>query len=149
MPRIYRASSPEIQIPERSLFTQVFAKNWDPSLPAYIDAPTGFTLTRGDVYNQSLQFAWGLRNVLGQKKKDIMAIFSPNSIQWPILLLGGIAAGMRITTVNSSYTPPELLHQLSVRGWITLFHISVSSECLFTGQWCLLHLHPPRLSSQC
>lgn len=114
-PRIYRSFDPPVAIPERSIFTQVFEKQWKSNLPAYIDAPTGQTLTRRDVYHQSLQLAWALQNILGQKKGSTMAIFSPNSFVWPILLLGGIAAGLRITTVNSSYTPSELLHQLSVR----------------------------------
>ncbi|KIJ36336.1 hypothetical protein M422DRAFT_34299 [Sphaerobolus stellatus SS14] len=121
MPRIYRSTNPYIPIPERSIFTQVFSNNYDSSLPAYIDAPTGFTLTRGDVRKLSLEFGWGLRNILGQRRGDIMAIFSPNSVQWPIALLGGIAAGMRITTVNSSYTPPELLHQLQDSGAYYVF----------------------------
>lgn len=41
-----------------------------------------------------------------------MAVLSVNSMAWPVLVLGGIAAGLCITTVNSSYTPSELLYQL-------------------------------------
>lgn len=32
---------------------------------------------------------------------------------WPIALFGCVAAGLRCTLANSSYTPPELAHQLS------------------------------------
>ena len=38
---------------------------------------------------------------------------SPNSMAWPITLFGCVAAGLRCTLANSSYTPPELAHQLS------------------------------------
>ncbi|HEV7736383.1 MAG TPA: AMP-binding protein [Chlamydiales bacterium] len=115
MSRIYRSSQPPVSIPERSIFTQVFSRKWDPSFSAYTDAPTGQVLTYAEVYTRSLQFAWGLQNILDQKRGCTMAIYSPNSIAWPVLLLGGVAAGLRITTVNSSYTPRELLHQLAVR----------------------------------
>ncbi|KAF8586519.1 acetyl-CoA synthetase-like protein [Ramaria rubella] len=112
MPRIYYSDSPDIPLPEHSIFTQTFSHDHDAQLPAYIDAPTGKTLSRADVHTQSLQLAWALKNILGQGHGDTMAIFSPNSLAWPIILLGGIAAGLRITTVNSAYTPSELQYQL-------------------------------------
>jgi 4-coumarate--CoA ligase len=148
MPRIYRASQPPIPIPECSIFTQVFSKlrgrQWQTprttqhasssacskpeeprvadSCPAYTEASTGRVLTHVEVYNQSLQLAWGLRTVLNVKRGDTIAIYSSNSIEWPVLLLGAIAAGLRVTTVNSSYTPHELLHQLSVCICFVLRH---------------------------
>ncbi|KAF8523463.1 AMP binding protein [Hysterangium stoloniferum] len=112
MPRIYKSSYPRISIPECSIFTQVFNNNHDPQLRGYIDSPSGYTLSHGDTRYRSLQFAWALRNILGQKKGDTMAIFSPNSTAWPIVLLGGLAAGLRVTTINSSYIPPEVKYQL-------------------------------------
>ncbi|KAF8507891.1 AMP binding protein [Hysterangium stoloniferum] len=121
MSRIYRSSDPKIAIPERSIFAHVFSKSLDLTLPAYIDAPTGFTFSIGDVRSRSLQLAWGLRNILGQKKGSTIALFSPNSVAWPIVLLGGIAAGLRVTTINSSYTPTELLHQLEDSGAYYVF----------------------------
>ncbi|CAE6488969.1 unnamed protein product, partial [Rhizoctonia solani] len=42
--------------------------------------------------------------------------YSPNSIAWPFTLFGCVAAGLRITLANSSYTPPELAHQLKDSG---------------------------------
>ena len=115
MSRVYHSNVPDVAIPEHSIFTHVFSKNFDPQLPAYIDGPTGHTLSRGDVRSQSLQLAWGLRNILDQKRSpSTIAIFSPNSIAWPVVLLGGVAAGLRITTVDSAYTPPEIRRQLEV-----------------------------------
>lgn len=38
-------------------------------------------------------------------------IFSPNTIAWPIALLGLIAGGVRATLANSAYTPAELAFQ--------------------------------------
>jgi 4-coumarate--CoA ligase len=39
--------------------------------------------------------------------------YSPNSLTWPIALFGCIAAGLKCTLANSSYTPHELAYQLS------------------------------------
>jgi len=37
---------------------------------------------------------------------------SPNSLAWPIVFLGLLSGGMCATLANSSYTPPELAHQI-------------------------------------
>ncbi|GJJ12620.1 hypothetical protein Clacol_006863 [Clathrus columnatus] len=121
MVRIYRSTDPKVDLPRCSIYTHLFSEGYDLDKPAYIDAPTGQTLTRKDVRNLSLQFGWALRNTLAQKRGDTMAIFSMNSIVWPILLLGGVAAGLRITTINSSYMPSELLHQLQDSGAYYIF----------------------------
>ncbi|KAF8517346.1 AMP binding protein [Gautieria morchelliformis] len=134
MPQIYYSHIPDVHIPERSIFTHLFGSNFDPQLPAYIDAPTGQTLSRADVRIQCLQLAWGLQNILYQKRSSTIAIFSPNSIAWPVVLLGSIAAGLRVTTVNSAYTPRELRHQLEdSRAYYIFVHPSLlnnTSEAL-------------------
>jgi 4-coumarate--CoA ligase len=117
MPLVYRSPIPDVYIPEHSIFTHVFSSKFDPQLPAYIDPSSGHTLSRGDVYARCLQLAWGLQNILKQAIGSTMAILSPNSIEWPLAVLGGIAAGLRVTTINSAYTPTELRHQLEVHSF--------------------------------
>jgi len=124
MPRIYRSPDPEVTIPQCSLFSLVFGRDFDPESPALIDAPTGYTLSRKELQSYALQFAWSLQNTLGQKRNSTMAIMSPNSIMWPIVLLGAIAAGVQITTVNSDYTPAEIVHQLSVSALLYILAYS-------------------------
>jgi acyl-CoA synthetase (AMP-forming)/AMP-acid ligase II len=64
-----------------------------------------------------LSFAWGLRNhftTLGGiklVKGNTVLIYSPNSIAWPVLFFGSIAAGFVCTPANSAYTASELAHQ--------------------------------------
>ncbi len=41
---------------------------------------------------------------LGVKKHDVIAIFTPNSIQYVAIQLGSLAAGAAVTTINSGYT---------------------------------------------
>ena len=139
MPLIYHSDIPDVAIPEQSIFTAVFNKSFDLRLPAYVDAPTGYTLSRADVRNHSLQLAWGMRNILGQKRGSTIVIFSPNSIIWPALLLGAIAAGLRITTINSAYTPSELSYQLEVIPLYSLYGV-FSDARYHSGQWSILYI---------
>lgn len=106
-------------VPEVSLFTHLFPEV-DPfpgETPAFIDADTGRVVTRQQLREQSMQLGWSMRNNLVKlggaplKKGDVVMIFSPNSIAYPIALHGCIAAGLRVTLANSSYTPSELAHQ--------------------------------------
>ena len=140
MARTFHSPTPDVAIPEQSIFTLLFSKNLEPQLPAFTDAPTGYTLSRADVRIQSLQLAWGLRNILDQKRGSTMAIFSPNSMAWPSVLLGGIAAGLRITTINSAYTPRELVHQLEVLPNHSLIRSVLILVAYRSGQWGVLHI---------
>ncbi|KAG8720269.1 hypothetical protein FRC08_000705 [Ceratobasidium sp. 394] len=116
--RIYKSSYPDYVIPRQSVFSKLFPKEpwYDESLPAFIDAPSGRTFSLGDVRDLSLRLAHGLRNVLGTKRGDTVMIFSPNSLIWPIAMLGCVAAGLKCSPANAAYTPPELAHQLSDSG---------------------------------
>ncbi|KAG8720268.1 hypothetical protein FRC08_000704 [Ceratobasidium sp. 394] len=117
-PRIYKSSYPDYVVPRQSVFSKLFPKEpwYDESLPAFIDAASGRTLSRGDVRHLSLCLGHSLRNVLNTKRGDTVMVFSPNSISWPITLFGCVAAGLKCTLANSSYTPPELAHQLKDSG---------------------------------
>ncbi|CAE6532713.1 unnamed protein product [Rhizoctonia solani] len=118
MTRIYKSQYPDYVIPRQSVASYLFPNEspYADSLPAFIEAATGLTLSRGDVKDLTFRVASGVRNVLGTKRGDTVMIFSPNSIAWPFTLFGCVAAGLRITLANSSYTPPELAHQLKDSG---------------------------------
>lgn len=117
--KIYTSSYAPTPIPEVSLFTHLFPEV-DPfpgESPAFIDAETGRTVTRQQLREESMQLGWSMRNNLVKlggiplKRGDTVMIFSPNSIAFPVALHGCIAAGLRVTLANSSYTPPELAFQ--------------------------------------
>ena len=116
---IYRSSTPDVEIPDESLFTFLFEGKVDREIPgttpAFIDASTGRSITRSDFKTACLSLGWGLRNVFSRKlggveitRGDVVMIFSPNSFAWPFALFGSIAAGLTTTLANSSYTPAEL-----------------------------------------
>lgn len=60
----------------------------------------------------SLRFAGYLQHTLGLKKGDAVALMMPNTLQYPIALLGVLRAGCVVVNVNPLYTPRELEHQL-------------------------------------
>ncbi|CEL60419.1 hypothetical protein RSOLAG1IB_09625 [Rhizoctonia solani AG-1 IB] len=118
MARIYKSQYPEYTLPRQSVISNLFPAEspYADSLPAFIEAATGLTLSRGDIKDLTFRVASGVRKVLGTKRGETVMIFCPNSIAWPFTLFGCAAAGLRITLANSSYTPPELAHQLKDSG---------------------------------
>ena len=119
---IYRSPIPDLTIPDESLFTFVFEGKVDREIPgttpAFVDAPTGRSITRAELKAACLSLGWGLRNIFANKlggvevtRGDTVLIFSPNSFAWPLALFGSIAAGFKTTLANSSYTPTELGYQ--------------------------------------
>jgi len=49
-------------------------------------------------------------------KGERVAIMSPNLLQYPVVLVGILRAGMTVVNVNPLYTPRELEHQLKDSG---------------------------------
>ena len=48
----------------------------------------------------------------GIEEKDIIGIYSPNDIEYPIAVFASLILGNTITTANPTYTPDELNYQL-------------------------------------
>ena len=135
---IYKSPLPKVEIKESSIFTYVFSDKASlDNSPAFIDAASGTRISRIETYDLSLRVAYAVKQ-RGGKRGDVAMIFwcglyihasliasdvllSPNSLAWPLTLLGLIGAGLRPTLANSSYTPPELAHQLKDSGAKTIF----------------------------
>ncbi|KAK4492709.1 hypothetical protein RD792_003529 [Penstemon davidsonii] len=79
--------------------------------PALIDSHTGKILNFSNFKSMVSNVAQGLTQ-LGIKKNDVVLIFSPNTIQFPISFFGIIATGAIATTANPSYTVTELSKQV-------------------------------------
>jgi 4-coumarate--CoA ligase len=135
MPRIYSSASPSVHISNESIFTRLFKT--DPSTgyiggypgshPAFIDAPTSTTLSRSTLKSLALSLGHGLTSpdypgrLQNLGKGDTIMIFSPNSLAWPIVLFGAVAAGLRCTLANSAYTATELKYQWADSGAKVVF----------------------------
>ncbi|KAA8544124.1 hypothetical protein F0562_022136 [Nyssa sinensis] len=82
-----------------------------PDKPALFDADTGETLTFAQFKSTVSKVSHGLLQ-LGIKQNDVVLIFAPNSIQFPLCFFGIIAIGAIATTVNPIYTVSELSKQI-------------------------------------
>lgn len=124
--RIYKSHHPDVDLKVQSAFSFLLSQDdqgnvggYHGSRAAIIDAATGTTISRSDLRSLSLSLAYGLTKerspsslpLVLLKKGDTVLIFTPNTITWPIVLFGSMAAGLRCTLANFTYTPGELHHQ--------------------------------------
>ncbi|KAF0464773.1 acetyl-CoA synthetase-like protein [Gigaspora margarita] len=82
----------------------------------YVDGVTGKGYTFGEFKHESKRFAAGLQDKLEFNCGDVLAMFSPNKVDYPIAVLGTIAAGGKVTTVNPKYEATDLSYQLTDSG---------------------------------
>lgn len=110
---IFRGSYPEVSIPEIALTPFVLARARElGEKPALIDAVTGRATSYAEFENSVRRVASSLAS-RGFKKGDVFAIYSPNTVEYPVAfhavsLLGGIT-----TTLNPLCTPEEVAKQLA------------------------------------
>ncbi|MEH6454544.1 MAG: AMP-binding protein, partial [Psychromonas sp.] len=74
--------------------------------------------------DSSKAIATYLQQTLKLKQGDRVAIMMPNLLQYPIVLLGILRAGMAVVNINPLYTSKELKHQLNDSGAKAIFIVS-------------------------
>ena len=112
---------PTIDMPDDSTsLLEVFERNFSRygHKPAYICMGASITFKQLDLYSR--QIASYLQS-LGLVKGDKVGVMMPNILQYPIVMLGIIRAGMVLVNVNPLYTSRELSHQLHDSGAKALF----------------------------
>ena len=110
-----------IDMPEDSTsLLEVFERNFSRygQKPAYICMGASISFKQLDLYSR--QIASYLQS-LGLVKGDKVGVMMPNVLQYPIVMLGIIRAGMILVNVNPLYTSRELSHQLQDSGAKALF----------------------------
>jgi long-chain acyl-CoA synthetase len=80
----------------------------------------GKTMTFGELDVLSARFGAFLQTRCGLKKGDRIAIMMPNTLQYPIAILGALRAGLTVVNTNPLYTARELEHQLTDSGATTI-----------------------------
>lgn len=76
----------------------------------------GRTMSYAELDKESRNFAAWLQKEARLKKGARLAIMLPNLLQYPVVLLGALRAGLTVVNTNPLYTPPELEHQLQDSG---------------------------------
>ncbi|KAF0550628.1 acetyl-CoA synthetase-like protein [Gigaspora margarita] len=115
---IFKSKYPDIKIPQAGIYQYVTSNpNKIPDEKViYVDGVTGRSYTFGEFKHETKKFAAGLQDKLEFKRGDVLAIYSPNQVDYPIVLLGTIAAGGKVTTANPIYETTKLSYQLIDSG---------------------------------
>lgn len=123
----------------------------------YTDSPAftcmNHTLSYGELDRLAERFAAYLQECTNLQPGDRIAIQLPNILQYPVVLLGAIRAGMVVVNTNPLYTASEIKHQLSDSGakaLVVLANIAKNAAAII-GETAVEHvivteladLHPP------
>ena len=76
----------------------------------------GKTLTYGELYKLSGEFAAYLQQNTDLQPGDRIAVQLPNLIQYPIVVFGAMRAGLIVVNTNPLYTAREMEHQFNDSG---------------------------------
>ncbi len=113
---IVASDKPKVALPEADLASVVLGRAAElGDAPALIDGPSGRVLSFGQLAAQVERLAGGLA-ARGLKKGETVALFCPNVPEYAVVFLGVAAAGGVNSTVNSLYSPKELVHQFKDSG---------------------------------
>jgi acyl-CoA synthetase (AMP-forming)/AMP-acid ligase II/enoyl-CoA hydratase/carnithine racemase len=111
---IFKSPQPDIQIPDISL-PELVMKNCKrlADKPAFIDGISGRKVTYAEmgVYIDRMAAALAARGLV---KGDVLAIYSPNLPEYPIVFHGAALAGGVITTANPLSSAEDLALQLKM-----------------------------------
>jgi acyl-CoA synthetase (AMP-forming)/AMP-acid ligase II len=115
---------PDVEIPELSVPQFVLAGAAERAdRPALVDGLSGETITHGELAFLVERLAAAL-HARGLRKGDVVAVFSPNTIWYPVVFHGIAAAGCVVSPINALYTPEEIAFQLRDSGAKVLVTVS-------------------------
>jgi 4-coumarate--CoA ligase len=99
---------------------------------AIVDGATGRTLTAGRLMDQIRRLAGGLTE-RGVLPGGTVAILAPNMPEYPVVFHGVAFGGGTVTTINPTYTAPEIRHQLEDSGAAMLVTIPMFADLAREG----------------
>jgi len=121
---IFESPYPDVVIPDVPVTSHALRHEADfGDKTALIYAPTGETLTFSQLATLIRRAAGGFA-ARGFGKGDVLAIYSPNTLHYPVAFHGAAHAGGVITTINPTSTPEELATQLRDSGARLLLTLS-------------------------
>ncbi|CAG8604779.1 10155_t:CDS:2 [Diversispora eburnea] len=112
---IFKSKFPDVDIPTTGIYQFVTSNpNKVPDDKViFVDGITEKKLTFGELKRNTKKFAAGLIDKFNFKRGDVLALISPNEVDYPVVVFGTIAAGGKVTLVNPLYTANEFEYQFS------------------------------------
>ncbi|KAL2074478.1 hypothetical protein VTL71DRAFT_8256 [Oculimacula yallundae] len=113
---------PAIEIPEVDLWNFIFEgkRSFPDNQVVFVDAKTSRQYTFQEVKNTAIAFGHALRSQWNWGKGDVVAFYSPNCVDTPILTFGTLWAGGIVSPANPASSVKELAFQLRDSGAKTL-----------------------------
>lgn len=113
---VYPSPYPDVEISEATITEHVFAGLVSrPDETVLTDAPSGRRLTAAEFVDQVKRLAGGLQE-RGLGQGHVVALMAPNIPEYCVIFHAVAWAGGTITTLNPTYTAPEIAHQLKNSG---------------------------------
>ncbi|KAJ3659065.1 hypothetical protein Zmor_010774 [Zophobas morio] len=110
---VIKSRAKNLQIPKISLHEYMWQnlEKWsDRTAVACFETKRSYTYHQ--LYKKSLSLTRFLKESFKSSKEATVGIILPNIPEYPIVFLGAIQAGLRVTTCNPSYTSEEIKQQL-------------------------------------
>ncbi|XP_057455956.1 probable CoA ligase CCL7 [Lotus japonicus] len=112
---IYRSLRPSLvttKNPNLSLVSHLFTKvSSFPTKPALIDADSNQTLSFSELKTLTVKLSHALLRHFNLAKNDVVLFLAPNSFLYPVCFLAVTSLGAVVSTVNPTYTLPEVSKQ--------------------------------------
>lgn len=113
---IHRSPLPSVPLTGLTITERLFqGLTGRPDTVVMVDGPTGRGVTAGDLVDGVTRLAGGLA-AQGIGPGDVVAILAPNMPDYVVAFHGPLMAGATVTTINPTYTAPEVRHQLADSG---------------------------------
>ncbi|ORY53783.1 acetyl-CoA synthetase-like protein [Rhizoclosmatium globosum] len=114
---IFESPFPSFQVPDTDIHSHVFSTvGVKGSHPALIDSKSGHVTDYQTLLESITLLSTSLYTQLNFQKWDVVAIYSPNNVLYPIAVHAVIKAGGTICPVNAAFGEQELRTQLSGCG---------------------------------
>ncbi|QBX99511.1 4-coumarate--CoA ligase family protein [Rhodophyticola sp. CCM32] len=130
---IFPSLYPEVAQSDLSISERLFqGLETRPDDVAIIDGPTGRHMTAAGLMDQIRALAGGL-TARGSAPGRTIAILAPNCPEYAVVFHGVAFAGGTITTLNPTYTAPEIQHQLQDAGAVMVITIPALADLARAG----------------
>lgn len=130
---IFTSPHPPVEVPDISITQLLFeGLQGRAAETAIVDGPTGREVTAGEVMARIKALAGGL-TARGLLPGGTIAILAPNIPEYPVVFHGVAWGGGTVTTINPTYTAPEIRHQLQDAGAVMLITLSMFEEAARTA----------------
>lgn len=129
---VYRSPHPPIALTGETITERLFRGLAGRDEVVVIDGPSGRTMTAAQIEDGVRRLAGGLA-ARGVGPGTVVAIMAPNMPEYILAFHGPLFAGATVTTINPTYTAPEVRHQLNDSGATLLITIAPFLETARAG----------------